>query len=371
MRVLLTGGAGFIGSHTADLLIEQGHEVTIVDSLVEQVHHSTKPSYLNPKAEFFRDDIADVDTWKKHLKEKDVILHLASMAGLAQSMYEPYKYTLANVQGTASMYEALIKDTTVRKHIKKIILASSKTVYGEGAYECSTHGRVYPGLRPAGQLEKQDWEVRCPECAEQMRPTPIPEAKPPQCLSLYALTKYSSEQMAALYEETLKIPTVEFRYFSVFGPRQSLSNPYTGVCSIFLSRIKNGNPPVIFEDGNQMRDFIFVEDVARANALAVEKEEASGILNIGSGEGQTINNVACTIGEVLGKDVTPQCEGKFRYGDTRHDLSDNAAARRVLGFKPRHTFKEGIKRLVEWGEGEEAWDTFEQAEEERKRLLGR
>ena len=231
-RVLVTGGAGFIGSHTADLLVKEGYKVRIVDNLIEQVHNGKKPSYLNKDAEFVLGDVSG--DWKKWLDDVDIIIHLASMTGLGQSMYKPSDYCISNIDGTAKLFESLIKDRKLRKNIKKIIVASSKTIYGEGAYKCREHGMIFPQLRAIEQLNKKDFELHCPHCNKAMQTMPIPEEKPPNCLSAYAITKYATENLAMIYGQTLNIPTVAFRYFSVFGPRQSLSNPYTGVCSIFL-----------------------------------------------------------------------------------------------------------------------------------------
>jgi len=371
MKVLVTGGAGFIGSHTVDLLIEKGYDVRIVDNLLEQVHHGKKPDYLNEKAEFIKADISELSLWKKFLENVDVIIHLASMAGIGQSMYEPASYCRSNIMGTANLYETLVKNQEIRKQIKKIVVASSKTIYGEGAYNCEEHGLIFPDLRPLEQLQKKDWELHCPKCGKVMEAAPIPENKPDQSTSVYAATKYATEKLALMYGNTLNIPTTAFRYFSVFGARQSLSNPYTGVCSIFISRIKNGQQPVIFEDGNQMRDFTYVEDIARANLLALEKAKETAVYNVGSGKGVSIKQVAETIGEVLGKKVEPKITNDFRYGDTRNDLSDNSKIEKELNFKLEYSFKEGIKKLVEWSETTEAIDKFDEAEKERKKLLNK
>ncbi|MBI2546200.1 SDR family NAD(P)-dependent oxidoreductase [Candidatus Woesearchaeota archaeon] len=371
MKILVTGGAGFIGSHTVDLLIENGYQVRVVDNLLQQVHQGRKPAYLNKKAEFVQGDVSEFSGWKKWLQDVDVVIHLASMAGLAQSMYEPRAYCNSNVMGTANFYETLVKEPELRKQVKKIIVASSKTIYGEGAYKCREHGMQYPELRTLQQLQKKDWELHCPVCNGTMEAVAIPEEKPAQNLSVYALTKYTTEKLALMFGSTLDIPTIAFRYFSVFGPRQSLSNPYTGVCSIFLSRIKNKQEPVVFEDGNQFRDFIFVEDVAQANLLAVKKGNKTSAYNVGSGIGTTINEVAKVEAELLGITVKPQVTHDFRYGDTRNDLSDNAKVHKDLGFKPQHSFKQGIQKLIEWGETQEAVDNFEKAESERKKLLGK
>jgi len=371
MKILVTGGAGFIGSHTVDMLIANGYQVRIVDNLLEQVHQGKKPSYLNKKAEFIRGDVADLNAWKKWLNRVDIVMHLASMTGLAQSMYEPAAYCKANIMGTANFYETLVKNPEIRKRLKKIIIASSKTIYGEGAYRCKEHGIKFPELRTLEQLQKKDWELHCEECGRVMQTMPIPEEKPAQNLSVYALTKYTTEKLALMYGNTLSIPTIAFRYFSVYGPRQSLSNPYTGVCSIFLSRIKNKQQPVIFEDGNQVRDFIFVEDIARVNLLAVKNANKTEAYNVGSGIGTSIEQVALTINEILGTNIKANVTNDFRYGDTRNDLSDNSKVERDLKFKTKYSFKEGIKKLIEWGEKERAVDRFDAAERERKRLLGK
>jgi dTDP-L-rhamnose 4-epimerase len=371
MKVLVTGGAGFIGSHTVDLLIEKGYDVRIVDNLLEQVHHGKKPDYLNKKAEFIKADVSELSLWKKFLDNVDVVIHLASMAGIGQSMYEPTAYCNSNIMGTANLYETLIKNPEFRKQIKKIVVASSKTIYGEGAYKCEEHGLIFPNLRPLEQLQKKDWELHCPKCSKVMETAPIPENKPDQSTSVYAITKYATERLALTYGNTLNIPTIAFRYFSVFGNRQSLSNPYTGVCSIFISRIKNKQQPVIFEDGNQIRDFTYVKDIARVNLLAVEKAKDTAVYNVGSGKCVSIKQVASTIGEVLGKDVNPKITNDFRYGDTRNDLSDNSKIEKDLHFKPEYSFKDGIKKLVEWSEATEAVDKFDDAEKERLKLLGK
>jgi len=371
MKVLVTGGAGFIGSHTVDLLVNEGYKVRIVDSLIEQVHKGKKPSYLNKDAEFILGDVSNGNNWKRWLDGVEIVIHLASMTGLGQSMYKPSDYCISNIDGTARLFESLIKNTKIRKNIKKIIVASSKTIYGEGAYKCSEHGMIFPPLRTIEQLNKKDFELHCPHCSKVMQTMPIPEEKPPNCLSAYAITKYATENLAMIYGPTLNISTVAFRYFSVFGPRQSLSNPYTGVCSIFLSRIINSRQPVIFEDGSQIRDFVYVEDVARANLMALKKENFQGVYNLGTGIPQSIKQVAAAIGEVLGKKVAPKITHDFRYGDTRNDLSDNSKIEKALGFKPKISFKEGIENLVEWGKNTRALDSYDKAEKERLELLGK
>jgi dTDP-L-rhamnose 4-epimerase len=371
MRVLVTGGAGFIGSHTVDFLIEKGHEVRILDNLEPQVHQGKIPDYLNEKAQLIKADVTDENAWKKSLTDIDAIIHLAAMVGVGQSMYQPVRYLHVNTIGTAKLFETLIKNPELKRNIKKIIVASSKSIYGEGAYKCQEHGVVYPGLRPVEQLEKKDWEVRCPQCNEHVKPVGTTEEKPAQNLSVYALSKFDTERIAVDFGSTLGIPTVAFRYFNVYGPRQSLSNPYTGVCAIFMSRIKNNNPPKIFEDGGMLRDFIYVEDIARANFLAIEKAEKTDVYNVGTGKSTSIKSIAEILIGIFRSNVTPNVTEEFRFGDNRHDYSDITKIKKDLGFVPKWDLKKGMEQLVEWSKLQDAHDKFDSAEQERIKYLGR
>jgi len=368
MKILVTGGAGFIGSHTVDLLVENGFDVRILDNLENQAHRGKKPEYLNSKAEFIAGDITNLSVWKKSLEEVDAVIHLAAMTGIGQSMYQPSRYLATNILGTAKMYDALIGNPKIKRNIQKIVVASSKTIYGEGSYECKTHGEVYPELRPEEQLRKRDWEVHCPICNTYVKPIKIKEEKPAQNLSVYALSKFATETLSLMYSNILRIPTIAFRYFSCYGPRQSLANPYTGVCSIFLCRLKNDKSPIIYEDGKQVRDFVFVKDIAAANLLALKKTEKTGVYNIGSSVPTSIINIANIIRNILDVDIEPTITQEYRIGDTRHDFTDISKAERELGFKPNWKVKEGLMELVKWSETEEAIDMFEQADEERKVL---
>jgi len=371
MKILITGGAGFIGSHTADLLIENGHQVRVMDIFDRQIHQGKRPEYLNKKCEVVEGDVRNADAWKKNLAGIDVIIHLAARTGIGQSMYEPASYSDHNINGTAMLYDVLLKNPDLKKGIKKIVVASSKTVYGEGAYRCKSHGTVYPETRSIEQLKKGDWEAHCPQCGEPMEPIGIKEEKPPQTPSVYGMTKFATERLAVMFGEALSIPTIAFRWFSAYGPRQSLSNPYTGVCSIFLSRLKNRNQPVIFEDGKQLRDYVFIKDVAKSNLLAVKHLERSGVYNIGSGKPADLVEVSDTLAELLGSDIRPKFNGEFRAGDTRHDYADISKAKRDLGFKPDWSLKDGLRQLIDWGETQKAEDRFLEAERERKEKLGR
>jgi dTDP-L-rhamnose 4-epimerase len=370
MKVLVTGGAGFIGSHTVDLLIDKGFDVVILDNLEPQVHANKKPDYLNPKAKFVLGDITNLDTWKSVLKDVDAIMHLAAMVGVGQSMYQPVRYLNVNTIGTAKLYETLLAKPELRKRIQKIIVASSMSIYGEGAYACKNCGIVYPGLRSKQQLEKKDWEIHCPKCGEYVKPILTSEDKPPLNLSTYALSKYDQEKISLNYGFALNIPTAALRYFNVFGPRQSLSNPYTGVCAIFSSRIKNNNLPTIYEDGKQTRDFIYVEDIARANILCLEKFNGIDSFNVGSGNSTSILKIAETLIKLYRSNVEPKITEDFRLGDVRHASGDVSRIKKKLGFTSRTSLQEGFKKLIEWSETQEALDKFEEAEKERMKYLG-
>jgi len=370
MRVLVTGGAGFIGSHTADLLVSKGFKVRIFDNLEPQVHGNMKPEYVNTEAEFVCGDIKNKDEWKKILTDVDAVIHLAGMVGIGQSMYQPVRYLTANTVGTALMYETILENPQLKKNIKKIIVASSKSTYGEGAYRCKTHGVVYPQPRSVAQLEKHDWDVHCPVCGEYVAPVGITEEKPVQNLSVYALSKYDTERLAIDFGNVLGITSIAFRYFNVYGPRQSLNNPYTGVAAIFLSRIKNNNPPIIFEDGRQTRDFIFVEDIARANLIALEKAEKTDVYNVGTGIPISIGGIADMLIDLLGSEVKPKITQSFRPGDNRHDFADITKISKEMGFRPKWNLKQGFAELIKWSETQKAVDKFDQAEKERIKYFG-
>ncbi len=370
MLVLVTGGAGFIGSHTVDLLIEKGYKVRVLDNLEPQVHGNAPPKYINKDAEYVFGDVTKKEDLLKSLRGVDAVMHLAAMVGVGQSMYQPTRYLTVNSIGTSNFYEILINKPEIRNNIQKIIVASSKSIYGEGAYKCKVHGVVYPGLRPKNQLVAKDWELRCPICNEHISPVGITEDKPAQNLSIYALSKYDTEKIAMTYAHALNINTTVLRYFNVYGPRQSLNNPYTGICAIFMSRAKNNKPPTIFEDGNQIRDFIYVEDVAMANLLALEKDTSSDVFNVGTGKTETILNAALTIVNILGSTAQPEVTNNFRLGDNRHDYADISKIKEKLGFVPKWDIKKGFEKLVSWGESEEAVDKFEESEKERKNFLG-
>ncbi len=360
MKILVTGGAGVIGSHTVDRLIELGHAVRVLDSLEEQVHQGKRPDYLNPGAEYIFGDIRS-ETLKRSLEGVEAVFHLAAAVGVGQSMYQIKRYMDVNTLGTAGLLDALVNS---RNSVKKLVVASSMSVYGEGAYGCEGCGVVYPRLRDAEQLRAGRWEMGCPKCGKAVKSMPTPEEKPLNPTSIYAISKRDQEEMGLVTGISYGIPVVALRYFNVYGPRQSLSNPYTGVCAIFSSMIKNNNPPVIFEDGLQSRDFISVRDVVQANILAMETPGMNyGSFNVGTGKPTSILEAARVLAGLYKKKMGPRIAGKYRAGDIRHCYSDISRIRR-FGFEPRVGFEQGMKELVSWGEGIKAEDKTEQARKE-------
>jgi len=361
-KVLITGGAGFVGSHTADALIRKGHTVRIYDNLTEQVHAAgAAPAYLPPEAEFVRGDMRDLDTLSKAVRGVDVIYHLAAAIGVGQSMYEIAYYTAVNNQGTANLLQALL-DSHVQQ--EKIIVASSMSIYGEGKYLCQECGPVAPPPRPAAQLREKRWETACPHCGEIATPVPTDESKPSQSTSIYALSKKDQEEMLLLFGRTYGIPVVALRYFNIYGARQSLSNPYTGVAAIFASRLMNKNSPIVFEDGRQMRDFVCVHDVVQANLLAMENPAADGrALNVGSGHPVTIAEIASELSAALGRPPLMEITGKYRAGDIRHCFGDISLIVDLLGYRPRVRLNQGIQELVDWLKSQETSDRVEDAME--------
>ena len=363
--VLVTGGAGFIGSHIAEMLLERGYPVRVYDKLVEQVHGGRGPKHVPEGAEFIEADMRDADTLRRALDGVHVVVHQAAEVGVGQSMYEIVRYIDANTGGTAVLLELL---TNEPHQVQKMIVASSMSIYGEGAYFCSRDGQVHPRLRPEEQLARREWEAHCPKCGRLVEPIPTPEEKPLFPTSIYAISKMDQELMCLTIGQAYGLPVVALRYFNAYGPRQSLSNPYTGVAAIFSSRLLNGRPPTIFEDGQQTRDFIHVTDVARANVLALESERANGeVLNIGTGRPTSILEVAHTLAQRLGVDIEPDIVGEYRAGDIRHCYADISKARELLGFDARVRFEEGMGELINWVREQEAIDRVDVARAELER----
>ncbi len=358
-RVLVTGGAGFIGSHMVDGLLRQGHEVRVFDNLTPQVHPGGLPDYLAGDFEFIRGDMRDPDRLREAVRNVDVIFHLAAAVGVGQSMYEISHYMGVNTQGTANLLQVLL-DTKIK--IEKLIVASSMSIYGEGRYVCSSCGEVAPPVRSQQQLVRKEWDTLCPNCGSKLTPVPTDESKPLQCSSIYSLSKKDQEEMVLLFGRTYGLPVVAMRYFNIYGPRQALSNPYTGVAAIFASRLLNRRAPMVFEDGRQKRDFVSVHDIVQANLLAMQREQANGMaLNVGSGEPVTIEQVARVLATALDTAIPAEITGKYRAGDIRHCYADISAAERVLGYKPKVRFAEGIRELVEWLREQTAEDRVAEA----------
>ncbi len=350
MRTLVTGGAGFIGAHLVDELVKQGHDVKIYDNLQPQVHGKKRitPAYLNKNAEFIKADILDEDKIYKAIKDVDVLFHEAALVGVGQSMYEVARYTQVNSLGAAVILDIIAN----KKHrLKKIIVASSMSIYGEGKYKCAKCSEVFPELRPEAQLKKKIWEMLCPKCGAKLSPVPTDETKPLRPTSIYAVNKRDHEEMFLSIGKAYKIPAVALRYFNVYGPRQALSNPYTGVCAIFSARILNNHNPVIFEDGQQSRDFIHVKDIVRANIAVMENRNADyQAFNVGSGKAISILNIAEILIKKLnpGKGLKPEIKNEFRQGDIRHCFADITKINSMLNFKPAINFEKGIDDLTEW-----------------------
>lgn len=345
-NILVTGGAGFVGSHLVDALLAAGHNVRIFDNLTPQVHGRAMPDYLPAEAELLRGDMQDPSAVRRALEGVEVVFHMAAAVGVGQSMYEISHYMGTNTQGTAVLLQELLSR---RSRAQKLIVASSMSIYGEGKYLCAQCGEMAPQLRSNEQLRTKQWEMPCQGCGETLTPIPTDESKPLQCSSIYALSKKDQEEMALLFGRTYGLPVVALRFFNIYGPRQALSNPYTGVAAIFASRLLNGNPPLVFEDGKQMRDFVSVQDIVQANLLAMERSGGDGMaLNIGSGEPVSIREVAAALAEALQSEVPSELTEKYRAGDIRHCFADISAARAHLGYVPRVRFVDGIKNLARW-----------------------
>jgi dTDP-L-rhamnose 4-epimerase len=356
-RILITGGAGFIGSHLADELLRNGYTVKALDNLSPQVHgpNTARPEYLNSEVELIVGDVRDKAAVTRALDGIDAVYHFAAAVGVGQSMYQVAEYTSVNNLGTAVLLEALAD-----RPVERLIVASSMSIYGEGLYR-NPDGDISEGLeRSLQNLKNHDWEVRNNRNAA-LRPAPTPETKQPTLSSVYALSKYDQERMSLMIGRAYNIPTVAMRFFNVYGTRQALSNPYTGVLAIFASRLLNNRPPMIFEDGLQQRDFVSVYDVARACRLALEVPDAAyRVFNVGSGQARTVLSVAHAMANVMGKPwIEPEISGKYRVGDIRHCVADIHLARRMLEYEPRVAFEEGLKELAEWLSGQVAVDRVE------------
>ena len=353
--VLITGGAGFIGSHLADELLARGHRVRALDNLTPQVHGGgARPGYLASDVELRVGDVRNADAVRQALAGVDAVVHLAARVGVGQSMYEIAEYTSANTFGTAVLLEALAKAP-----VGKLVVASSMSVYGEGLYRSSDGAEVEPPERTREQLERREWEL------PGLEPLPTPERKRTVASSIYALTKFDQERASLVVGAAYGIPTVALRLFNTYGTRQALSNPYTGVLAIFAARLLNDRPPLIFEDGLQRRDFVSVHDVARAFALALERDAADSVpVNVGSGRSVTVREIGEQLAATVGKRIEPAVTGEYRVGDIRHCFADIALARERLGYEPQVSLEDGLVELAAWLEGQAADDRVDAAASE-------
>ena len=341
-RALVTGGAGLIGSHVSDLLRSDGWRVRILDNLEPQTHRHGKPAWIDNDVEFVEGDVADRETITAALNDIDVVFHQAAYGGY---MPEIAKYVRVNSFGTAQMLEVIREENLP---IKKIVVASSQAVYSEGAATCPEHGLVFPEVRPIAQLQRGDWEVHCPICGAVTSTAPTPECAPVGGETVYGLTKVDQEKLVLLWGKQIGIPTVALRYSCTYGPRQSIFNPYTGVIAIFCTRLLNNLPPVLYEDGEQTRDFSFVEDIARANLLAAESDQLDGHpVNVGSGAGVSIRKIAEQISDALDIHIAPEVNGEFRPGEMRH-LTSGTERIRNAGYAPQVDLATGIGRYLDW-----------------------
>jgi dTDP-L-rhamnose 4-epimerase len=360
VKTLVTGGAGFIGTHLVTRLLEEGDNVSVIDSLENQVHDTTPA--LPSDVKFFHGDVGDPELVDRALDGVERVVHLAAAVGVAQSMYEIGAYVRKNTMATATFLERLIAQ---RERPQRLVVASSMSIYGEGEYLCDEHSLVAPGPRSVEQLSRREWEVFCPSCGRKASPVGTRESKPLIPTSIYAITKRDHEEMFLVTGAAYGIPTVALRFFNVYGPGQSLSNPYTGVAAIFGSRLLNGRPPIVFEDGEQSRDFIHVTDIVEGIWRALESDAAIGsAINLGTGSPITVNGVAAALSAGLGVDVDPVRMGQYRAGDIRHCYADPSRARELLGFKAAVELDHGMANLVEWLADQQATDRVEEATQE-------
>ncbi|MDP8217025.1 MAG: GDP-mannose 4,6-dehydratase [Candidatus Kaelpia imicola] len=362
MKAVVSGGCGFIGSHLVDTLLNEEYEVLVYDNLEEQVHQGKKPPYLNKGAEYIYGDIRDYDSFKNVLMDCDYLFHFASMVGVGQSQYQIRKYMEVNDLGIANLWDILVNS---KNRVKKVIVSASMSSYGEGLYNCDSCGKVKPSLREESQLKDKDWRLHCPNCSSILTPITTTEDTPLVPNSIYALGKKVQEEISLMMGKTYGIPVTSLRFFNVYGSRQSLSNPYTGVCAIFMSRIKNNKSPFVFEDGKQSRDFISVKDVVRAVIGAIKKSESDyKICNLGNGKPYTIESVALELAKLFDKDITPHISGGYRKGDVRHCYASIENAKEYLGWEPEIDLAAGLGELIEWAKNEPAFDRFDKAFDE-------
>jgi len=354
-NILITGGAGFIGSRLSQLLVAKGHKVRVLDNLALQIHGpqpESSPLFrsIQDNVEFFRGSVTSRDDLIKVLPGMDTIVHLAAETGTGQSMYAIRHYSDVNIGGTALLLDLIANE---QFPVRKIVVASSRAVYGEGKYFCVQHGFVFPSSRSAKDMERGDFAVHCPKCGVPAQAVPTDEEIPVRPSSVYGVTKLTQEQMVVTVGKVLGISVLAFRYQNVYGPGQSLSNPYTGILSIFSTRIRNGSSINIFEDGKESRDFVFIDDVVDVTAKGIEHEASLvDVFNVGSGTATDVLTIASKLQQLLGNDVSVNVSGQFRIGDIRHNVADLTKVKAVLGFEPSISIEEGLRQFVAWVKGE-------------------
>ena len=367
-NILITGGAGFIGSRLCEKLFDKGYNITIIDSLSPQIHGERESllfKKIKDKCTFIKGDVRNKEDWKKGIKGQEIIVHLAAETGTGQSMYQEEKYNEVNIMGTAHMLELL---ANTNHKVEKMIIASSRAIYGEGKYLCFSHGEIYPTQRNESDMKKGEFNLKCDICNSELQLIATDEKSKLHPSSIYGITKQEQEQMVMLMGESLDIPSVAFRYQNVYGPGQSLLNPYTGILSIFSTRILNGNDLDIYEDGLESRDFIYIDDVVDATILGIEKDEANGqIFNVGSGVPTTVKEVAESLKKCYNSDISISITGKYRLGDIRHNFADLTKINDILDFRPRYHFQEGLFEFVKWVETQDIMeDKYEKSVKELK-----
>jgi len=363
-NILISGGAGFIGSNLTKRLVSKGYNITILDNLSKQIHGKDQISELYNSVKeistFILGNVCNQEDWKKSLKGQDAVIHLAAETGTGQSMYEVSRYNDVNILGTSHLLDFLANN---KNSVKKMIIASSRSIYGEGKYKCENHGVVYPNDRIASNMLKGKFDLFCDVCGGELDLMPTDENSKIHPSSIYGITKQHQEQMILLMGKSLGIPAVALRYQNVYGPGQSLSNPYTGILSIFSTRMLNGNDIDIYEDGEESRDFVFIDDVVEATILALEKEEANHqVFNVGSGEPTTVSQVANSLKSLYNSNINISISGSFRLGDIRHNYADLNKIKNLLGFKAKFDFQTGISRFADWVKNQEVKeDKYEQS----------
>jgi len=363
--ILITGGAGFIGSRLAVKLLDAGHRVRVLDSLISQIHGANperSPLYrtIAGKVEFVRACVTDQAAMRQALEGVDTVVHLAAETGTGQSMYAIKHYVDVNVGGTAVLLDLIANE---QPGVRKIVVASSRAVYGEGKYRCGEHGAVYPDARSAGDMQRGDFSPHCPQCGEPVEPVATDESTPVRPASIYGITKLNQEQMVLTVAKALGISAAAFRYQNVYGPGQSLSNPYTGILSIFSTRIRNGSGINVFEDGKETRDFVFIDDVVAATERSIEYDlPLNDVFNVGSGEATDVMTIVRLLQQLFGRQVEVRVSGQFRAGDIRHNFADLRKVGSVLGFAPQVTIEDGLRRFVDWVKQQDAGeDRYEES----------